>query len=49
MKYYSVQFALYGGLRAVPVQADNKKEAIEKAKKQNGCLPAHFIKCVECK
>lgn len=49
MKNYSVQFSLYGGLRVIPVQADNEKEAIEKAKKKNGFLPTRFIKCVECK
>lgn len=48
MKNYSVHFSLYGGLRVVPVQANNETEAIEKAKKQNEFLPIRFIKCVEC-
>ena len=48
MKRYSVQFSLYGGLRVIPVQANNEEEAVEKAKKENGFLPARFIKCVEC-
>lgn len=49
MKKYSVSFLLYGGFRIVPVEAENEKEAIEKAKKENSHLPVRFNRCVEIK
>lgn len=48
MKKYSVEFSLYGGLKIIPVEANSKEEAVEKAKKEYEFLPLHFIECVEC-
>lgn len=47
MKTYNVIFTLYGGIKSIPVKAENEKQAREKATAECGFLPVRFKKCVE--
>lgn len=47
MKNYNVIFTLYGGIKAIIVEAESKEEAIKKAKYKCGCYPVRFRECIE--